>query len=167
MFGSKCALSAFTKQTWVHALSFPANCRLQQADTRCYVRIAGLLKLAGAGKKIFSKHLQVALLHKSWSHLFFLCVCLLNILLSVSAPPLIPMVWRIRQVLALAAVVEHGSQTSLPYTHARKKHNLRTCAATETYTHARTHTVTRTELPWLISYLLAATGWVLRSTLCQ
>lgn len=71
MYGSKCALSAFTKQTWVHALSCPANCRLQRADTQCYVRTAGLLKLAGAGKKTFSKHLQMVLLRKSWSHLFF------------------------------------------------------------------------------------------------
>lgn len=69
----------------------------------------------------------------------------------MSAPPMIPMVWRIRQVLALAAVVEHGGQTSLPYTHARK--NI-TCALmqpqkrtlTRTHTHSHTHRATMTNI---------------------
>lgn len=67
---------------------------------------------------------------------------------------LIPMTWKFWQVLALATVAEGGcNQISPSYTH--KKPNL----------HSFLHT--DAGLPWLISYLLAGTGWVLRSALCQ
>lgn len=72
---------------------------------------------------------------------FHLQMCLLNIVLSACAPPLIPMVWRIRQVLALAAAVERCSQTSRPRKcEQEKKRKLRTCAPPEGRTHVRTHT---------------------------